>query len=167
MEGRELRAEPLIMNDPRRLQPVEIPGSREGDWDRTVKEWHMLDSKHLKYWTFITTQRDQDIAARFFNNLKEQARRIGFTIENPEVITADHDRKDSFIKAIRTGIDKIGHKHRCAPQLVFCLLPNRKADTYAAVKKMCCLDERTPIASQIRTQKLFRCLKLRKKLQYK
>ena len=32
--------------------------------------------------------------------------------------------------------------------MVFCLLPNRKADTYAAVKKLCCLDHDPPIASQ-------------------
>jgi len=38
-------------------------------------------------------------------------------------------------------------KHQTTPQMVFCLLPNRKADTYAAVKKLCCLQE-TPIASQ-------------------
>ena len=96
--GRELKPEPLIMNRPTDRIPVEIPGSREGDWDRTVKEWHMLDSKHLKYWVFVCTERDHDIASRFFNHLKEQGKRIGFRIENPEVMTAAYDRKDSFIQ---------------------------------------------------------------------
>jgi aubergine-like protein len=111
IKGRELKPEPLIMNDPHKRTPVEIPGSREGDWDRTVKEWHMLDSKHLKYWVFVCTERDKGLASKFFNHLKDQGQRIGFQIENPEVMTADADRKDHFISAIKQVIFSIISKY--------------------------------------------------------
>ena len=32
--------------------------------------------------------------------------------------------------------------------MVFALLPNRKADTYAAIKKLCCLDYEYKMPSQ-------------------
>ena len=65
MQGRELPPEPLIMRNPNNIgdnglgKVVELTGSKEGDWDKTAKEFNLLDGKTLEHWIFICTQRDQ------------------------------------------------------------------------------------------------------------
>jgi len=153
MEGRELPPEPLIMRNPNAIgddgkgKVVELTGSKEGDWDKTAKEFNLLDGKPLNHWIFICTDRDFSQASTFFSHLKEQAKRIGADFAPPTVKKIPSDNKSYFVDAITKGINEI-HQQGFKVEMVFCLLPNRKADTYAAIKKVCFLDNSYKIPSQ-------------------
>ena len=55
----------------------------------------------------MCTQNHYQEGATFFNHLKEQAKRVGFNIEPPEVITIESDRKDFFVRGIKKGLSNL------------------------------------------------------------
>ena len=145
MEGRELPPEPLIFRNPNAIgenglgKVVELTGSKEGDWDKTAKEFNLLDGKTLdaQCWIFVCTERDRPQVLRdfrfdfyfqastFYNHLKEQANRIGAKFGPPVLKTIPCDMKSYFISALQQGVTEI-YKRGDKCQMVFCLLPNRK-----------------------------------------
>ena len=82
--------------------------------------------------------------------MKEQAARIGARFAPPIVKTIPSDNKSYFVDAISKGVNEI-HQSGYQCEMVFCLLPNRKADTYAAIKKVCFLDNSYKIPSQVKS----------------
>ena len=127
----------------------------------------------MKHWVFVCTQQHWQEAATFFNHLKEQGARVGCPIDPPVVETIESDRKDFFVRGIKKGLSQLSkqdsfysqivqnifmnfdefgiikkHKKGFKCEMVFALLPNRKADTYAAIKKLCCLDYEHKMPSQ-------------------
>ena len=51
-----------------------------------------------------------------------------------------NDRTDTYLKAVREVVDP-------SVQLVLTVVPQQKADRYAAIKKLCCMEK--PVASQV------------------
>lgn len=100
VRGRELPPEELIMKCRGTGVLKTLQGSKEGDWDRTIKDWHMIETGALENWGFVCTRRDQKRGAQFFSHLKDQAAKIGFRIEEPLVNVAETDRKDDINNAI-------------------------------------------------------------------
>ena len=60
----------------------------------------------------MCTQNHYQEGATFFNHLKEQAKRVGFNIEPPEVITIESDRKDFFVRGIKKGLSILDRQER-------------------------------------------------------
>ena len=159
VRGRELPPEELIMKCRGTGVLKTLQGSKEGDWDRTIKDWHMIETGALENWGFVCTRRDQKRGAQFFSHLKDQAAKIGFRIEEPLVNVAETDRKDDINNAIANIFQN--HFHNVSfilipilnsfqgvnTEMIFVLLPSRKADVYANVKLACMRRDR-PVMSQ-------------------
>lgn len=146
VRGRELPPEELIMKCRGTGVLKTLQGSKEGDWDRTIKDWHMIETGSLENWGFVCTRRDQKRGSQFFSHLKDQGSKIGFRIEAPLVHVAETDRKDDINNAIASIFQN--HYHNGVnTEMIFVLLPSRKADVYANVKLACMRRDR-PVMSQ-------------------
>ena len=66
---------------------------------------------------------------------------MGIMVASPKVASLPNDRTETYLKAIRELITP-------DLQIVVAIFPAARADRYAALKKLCCVEK--PVASQVR-----------------
>ena len=74
----------------------------------------------------------------------QQGQRMGFTVSTPIKRPLPNDRNETYLKTIRESITP-------GTQVVVTIVPNLKADRYAAIKKVCYVE--MPVANQVIVQK--------------
>jgi len=135
VKGRVLSPEMIFFGGNRR----ESAGMK-GDWGRAATNNPMLTPVPLKKWAIFFLNRNQDAAKEFCKMLAVQGPKMGMPIVQPKAIALPNDRTETYLKEIRQIIDP-------SVQLILALVPAQKADRYAAIKKLCCMEK--PIASQV------------------
>lgn len=70
-----------------------------------------------------------------------------FSITEPIYHELRNDRSDAYTMGLEQLLSKAN------PQLVMCIVTKNRADTYAAIKKKCCIDR--PVPSQVVTARCF------------
>lgn len=135
IEGRQM--EPPILhygrNESERVGP-------NADWSRAVTSKPVLTPVSVDKWLIVFPSRNKDVAQSFSRIFQQQAPRMGIQVSTPGVQSLDNDRTDTYLKAIRTSVTK-------DTQLVVTIFPQQRADRYAAIKKLCYVEN--PVASQV------------------
>jgi len=135
MEGRHLQPEMLFFGSNRR----ESAGLK-ADWGRAATNNPVLTAVPLSKWAIFFMNRNTTEVKEFCKVMQQQGPKMGINIANPKVVALPNDRTETYLKAIRDVIDP-------TVQLVLTVVPQQKADRYAAIKKLCCMEK--PIASQV------------------
>ncbi|XP_011301414.1 protein aubergine [Fopius arisanus] len=168
--NRRLNSEPLVQDEFRNWNLVldrdlvRVPGRRlpeekvffgadkvvtsgsDGDWTRAIKDSQLLVSNQLNSWVVIVPSRISRDARGFCDGMRRSIR--NFRAGEPHFIEINNDRSESYT----TALEQVLSKNR--PQLVMCILMRNRADTYAAIKKKCCIDRAVP--SQVVTARCFK-----------
>jgi len=139
MQGRQLQPETLFFGGNRK----ESAGLK-ADWGRAATNNPVLTSVPLSKWAIFFLNKHAGEAKEFCKVMQQQGPKMGIKIANPKVVSLPNDRTETYLKAIREVIDP-------TVQLVLTIVPQQKADRYAAIKKLCCLEK--PIASQVVVQR--------------
>ena len=106
----------------------------KGDWSRSAGCKPVLSSVNLDKWIILFPEKDQQIAQKFSQALAQAATKIGFGVRQPKPIGLPNDRIEGYLKSIRETPDDA--------QMTVCLFPGgQRADRYAAVKKLCYVDQ--------------------------
>lgn len=110
------------------------------DFSRSATSKPMLVAKSLIKWMLIFPAKQEQIVKGFFNVLKKEAKRLGMEVAIPERVVLNSDRTEEYLNAIRKrkGSDL---------ELVVTVVPAQRADRYAAIKKLCYIEQ--PVASQV------------------
>jgi len=116
----------------------EVIGPR-GDWNRSATS-SVLTPVDLKKWAFLFWDRNKTQAQAFCKSMQDVAKRMGIQIATPKIVGLPDDRTDSYIKNLRSLLDP-------SVQMVMTLVPQQKSDRYAAIKKLCCVEN--PVPSQV------------------
>lgn len=73
------------------------------------------------------------------------SRGISFNVDQPRIQWIRDDKSNTYTENLEYVLSKF------APELVFCVVSNNRADRYVAIKKKCCIDR--PVPSQVFLQK--------------
>lgn len=131
-----------VLNTERIIQ-VEQPSSydpKTADFSREMRGKPMELCRDLRIWTVIVSRRDYPKFEDFLQSLKRVCPPMGMRVNNPEVITIEDDRINSFIGAMRRGIGP-------ETEMILIIVPNNRKDRYDAIKKVACID--IPVPSQV------------------
>lgn len=111
----------------------------KGDWNRAATS-SVLTPVNLTKWAIFFTEKNKGIVQAFCGELQRNAKRMGITIASPRVVSLPDDRTETYIKQVRALLDP-------TVQLVLMVVAAQKADRYAAIKKLCCIE--SPVPSQV------------------
>merc|ERR1712141_699060 len=100
----------------------------------------VLPPVSLTKWAIFFPEKVKATVQNFCKELQRVASRMGIQMANPKVVSLPDDRTDSYIKQMRTLVNQ-------SVQLFMMIFPAQKADRYAAVKKLCCIE--SPVPSQV------------------
>jgi aubergine-like protein len=130
--GRELKNENIVFGN-----GVKVPTDENADWTREFRNNKLFTTVPLARWYVVVPDRNQRETQDFLGCLIDAARGMGFKIEQPNKVTIRDDRSQTYV----TAIEKCSNDD---PQLIFCVVPNDRADRYSAIKKKCCVDRAIP-----------------------
>uniref|UniRef100_A0A146L2S0 Piwi-like protein 1 n=1 Tax=Lygus hesperus TaxID=30085 RepID=A0A146L2S0_LYGHE len=122
-------------------------GSFACDWTRGATNNPMLSVVDLESWYIICTKRDEKIAEDFVSMCSNVSSKIGIQVKKPTIWTIPNDNTQCYIQQLQ-------RLKSLQVQIVVVILPIARADKYAAVKKMCCIE--FPIPSQVIITKTIR-----------
>jgi aubergine-like protein len=115
-----------------------------GDWGKTATNRPVLTAVALEKWALIYPSNLERSVKSLTTTFQQQAPRLGMTVKPPKIIVLPNDKTELYLKAIRELPDDA--------QLVMAIFGgSQRADRYAALKKVCCLEK--PLASQVIMQK--------------
>jgi aubergine-like protein len=145
--GLTLPKAPLLM-EARVLDPETIRfgnGYKEvvnakGDWGRSACSKPVLTAVPLSKWALVFMDKNKTAVQNFNKIMMQQGPKMGISVANPKVVALPNDKTETYLKAMKELIDP-------SVQLVLAVVPAQKADRYAAIKKLCCIDK--PVASQV------------------
>jgi aubergine-like protein len=116
----------------------------KGDWGRASTSRPVLQSVDLTKWCLIYPRRDEETAKNLVKVLQQVSPKMGLRVEQPRPLAVTQDKNEEYLKAIRSMPSE--------SQLVVVIFPGaRRADRYAAIKKLCNIER--PIPSQVVMQK--------------
>ena len=110
------------------------------DWTRAALSRKCLRPIQVDNWLFIYPKKDEDIAFKFGKVLQFEAKKIGVNYAKPRIHSLADDRVQTYMRILSDNLKE-------DVQLVMTLVPQQRADRYAAIKKMCYVDK--PVASQV------------------
>jgi len=135
LEGRQLPPEKIIFGNQKSHSAGE-----QADWGRAATREHVISAVHLQNWLLLFTQRDQQRAMDFWNQMRREAPNMGIQVREPETVVLPNDRTESYLSNIRDRINP-------NVQLVVTIFPTSRDDRYNAIKKLCCVE--SPVPSQV------------------
>jgi aubergine-like protein len=112
----------------------------KADWNRAATNSFVLTAVDLRKWAIIFWDKNKGAVQTFCKTMQMNAVKMGINIANPKICSLDNDRTDSYVKQLREILDP-------SVQLVLLVVPQMKADRYAAIKKLCCIEK--PVPSQV------------------
>ena len=118
---------------------------KRGDWGKAATTHHVLRAaQKIDKWALIYPARASANVREFHEELLKQCQPLGLLIKRGRTIEINDDKTETFVNQIRdlpNGAQLV--------VVVFC--GPQRADKYAAVKKLCCIEK--PVASQVILQK--------------
>ena len=140
-----VRAEGRILPPPTLLWGGGYYETARGDWARTASNKPLLQSSSFEKWAVIFNNK---MSTPAFNKLKDGLRgsavKLGMKLSPPKVVNVESDRLDAWVRVVK------GIPQDCQLLVLIFNGPPR-ADRYAAVKKICCIER--PMPSQVIMQK--------------
>lgn len=91
----------------------------------------------LKKWCLIHTSGNEKVALDFVLMLQNVGSKMKFDISLPIAKKILTDRIDDYVLALDESFNE-------DPDLIMCIVPNNRADRYAAIKTRCCVDNAVP-----------------------
>jgi len=155
--GMKIDTEPVkfkarTMDPEKILQHSSKPALKYGldnaDWGSQFRNYKLFNAgPGCGKWILIAHERDQTEAKAFSDALQKSSNGMGFLMGKPrENYIKDH-RTAAFVDAVQKAAD-------LSPQMIMCVVPNNKGDSYHAIKKVLCVDR--PIPSQVITGTLLK-----------
>ncbi|XP_015122024.1 piwi-like protein Siwi [Diachasma alloeum] len=139
--GRLLTDEKIFFGDEKQVNAGE-----QGDWTKAIRDNSLLLTTPLRQWVVIVPERNSRDARGFCQAISRSTK--NFNVQEPQYFEIRNDRAESYTMCIEQVLSKV------SPQLVMCILAKNRADTYAAIKKKCCIDR--PVLSQVVTARCFK-----------
>lgn len=115
-----------------------VGAGKDADWTKSMRDHAMFSFGPLRTWAIVYFGKTKSEVNNFLNVLSRAASSLQFNITQPEMIEVKNDRSSSYVEVLDAVIA------RRNPQLILCIVPNNKADRYAAIKKKCCVDRAVP-----------------------
>lgn len=112
--------------------------SMGSEWQMAFKDKPMFICIEMQRWTTIYPRRVEREVEEFIENIRLTGSKMGFRINDPQVIKLEKDNVGEYSRALSRVQD---------PQMVFCLIPRNQADYYMAIKKECAVER--GICSQV------------------
>lgn len=117
---------------------VRVENNIEADWTRHMKTNQMYQFVNLENWALVYPAFSETLVREFIGALITTAKGMSFTIADPRIKKSlDDDRQGAYANAIERCCDE-------NPSLIMCIVPNNRADRYAAIKKKSCVDRAIP-----------------------
>ncbi|KAI0236467.1 hypothetical protein L0F63_003111, partial [Massospora cicadina] len=181
-----LRVEPTLLQVPSRLLPVPMVhyhgSSREkslrpvdGAWN--LRDKKLFEGKELKVWSVVVFGTEGRIRRNVVETFIREhvatciATGLQITNERPKIYYAP-PRAGTAEKALQDIYVSTGNEFKARPQLLFCILPDKGAELYNAIKAACELGLGIPTQC-VQSEKIFKpnrqysanvCLKMNAKL---
>ena len=118
--------------------------ARSGGWGNLQRDAKHIRCIDLKKWAIFFMPRERDVAGIVNEEIKIISRPMGFNVNNARLVRLPESQGNvgrTFTQAIAKELNE-------GPlQMVVCIIPNNAADTYHAIKKICCIEY--GIASQV------------------
>jgi len=100
---------------------------KKSDWSMEMRSKKLNDPKQISNWAVICLGRMAADANNLAQTLSRVAPPMGMSFGKPDILQLQQDSAQAFISEINS---------RCqGKQLILCILPNNRADRYAAIKK--------------------------------
>uniref|UniRef100_A0A182WDE0 Uncharacterized protein n=1 Tax=Anopheles minimus TaxID=112268 RepID=A0A182WDE0_9DIPT len=131
--ARTLRQEGIMF----RMQGDGMPAGPEADWGSAFQKNQMFKSIPLERWYVVCERGKETLVTDFLGCMQQASRTMQFKISPPRIVPVQND-------------NHAGYKHTLTQllnndvQLVMCVVPNDRADRYAAIKKTCCVERSIP-----------------------
>lgn len=181
-----LQVQPTLMQVPSRLLPVPTihyhASSREkslrpmdGAWN--LRDKRLFEGKDLKVWSVVVFGTEgrirRNVVETFIKEHVTTCNATGLTISNerPKIYYAP-PRAGTAEKALQDIYVNTGNDFKARPQMLFCILPDKGAELYNAIKAACELGLGIPTQC-VQSEKIFKpnrqycanvCLKMNAKL---
>ncbi|XP_026671675.1 piwi-like protein Siwi isoform X2 [Ceratina calcarata] len=145
-----LKLDSHLVNVPGRVLPPEkiiLGGGRSAsagqfaDWTRELQSKPAYNAARLNNWVLICVNRMRRDVERFVTTLQECAKGMGCAFDKPRIFEIGDDRSNTYTESLEKVMSSTN------PELVFCVVPNNRADRYGAIKKKCVVDR--PVPSQV------------------
>merc|ERR1719391_1488440 len=155
--GMKIDTEPVkfkarTMDPEKILQHSSKPALKYGldnaDWGSQFRNYKLFNAgPGCGKWILIAHERDQTEAKAFSDALQKSSNGMGFLMGKPKENYIKDNRTAAFVDAVQKAAD-------LSPQMIMCVVPNNKGDSYHAIKKILCVDR--PIPSQVVTGTLLK-----------
>lgn len=94
----------------------------------------MLSSAILDDWLIVVPSQHLYDTKVFMQTVMKVALDMGMIMNQPNVHEIQDERLDTYLAQLRYLLNKR------KPKLVVCILPNKRAERYSAVKKLVCVE---------------------------
>lgn len=135
LEGRQLEPETLIFGQNKRERV-----NAKADWGRAATSNPVLSPIPITKWAIFFLDKNTQIVQSFVSCMQQQARKMGLNFAAPKPVKLPNDRTETYLAALKESIVPDA-------QLMVTVFPQMRSDRYAAVKKLCYVDN--PVASQV------------------
>ncbi|XP_053668033.1 protein aubergine-like [Anopheles marshallii] len=131
--ARTLRQE-AIMFQP---QGEGVPAGPEAEWSQAFHKNQLFKSIPLHRWFVVCERGKETLVKDFLGCMMQASRGMNFKITEPKIITVQNDGPHGYNQALSQLFNE-------DLQLVMCVVPNDRADRYASIKKVCCVERAIP-----------------------
>ncbi|XP_054281623.1 piwi-like protein Siwi isoform X2 [Macrosteles quadrilineatus] len=133
--GRVLPPEGIVLGN-----NMTVPSGDEADWTKSLRSNPMfvMPQGGLSRWAIIVPSRSIHDGRSFVDTLKQAARGMKFMMSDPIWLEMPDDKTQTYVNYLDQCIT------RDAPQLIFVVLTNNRADRYSAIKKKSLVDRAVP-----------------------
>ncbi|XP_073999253.1 piwi-like protein Siwi [Rhodnius prolixus] len=113
-------------------------GKQCAEWTNNVLRNPMYQSSEFRNWSIVYLQRDHSAVRLFVETLKNSSSLLQFKIPPPDYVGIVDCLAGTYVQAIEEIMSTR------SPQLIMCIVPNKNAQRYSAIKKKCCVDRAVP-----------------------
>ncbi|XP_052901674.1 protein aubergine-like [Anopheles moucheti] len=127
--ARTLRQEAIMF----RVEGEGIPAGPEADWGSALHKNSMFKSVPLHRWFVVCERGKETLVKDFLGCMVQAGRGMGFKITEPKIVTVQHDGPQGYNQALSQLFNE-------DLQMIMCVVPNDRADRYASIKRICCVE---------------------------
>ncbi|XP_055386701.1 protein argonaute-3 [Condylostylus longicornis] len=132
--GRQLGTEQIL------FAKRKVDAGVNADFGKHATSNELLDVVNFTNWILMFTNNDTKIANSFLDFLERNSRPMGIEVRKPKTIILRQDKTEEYVSALRKCISS-------ETQIVVVICPTSRDDRYAAIKKICCVEN--PVPSQV------------------
>uniref|UniRef100_A0A182LZC8 Uncharacterized protein n=1 Tax=Anopheles culicifacies TaxID=139723 RepID=A0A182LZC8_9DIPT len=135
LPARTLRPEAIMFNLSGSTEGK--PAGPEADWSQLLHRNQMFKSIPLQRWYVVCERGKESLVKDFLGCMKQAGAGMKFSIAEPRMVTVQSDNNAGYNHALAQLLNE-------DVQLVMCIVPNDRADRYAAIKRACCVQRSIP-----------------------